>query len=137
MTDFYLDNDVSLRVAPLLRVAGHRTTATRDLRLTRAADDAQLLTAARNHWVLLTQNRRDFEMLHDAWLTWPEAFGLALPAHSGILTLDHVPPELQAQAVITFLTAIPPESLANASFWWHHRDGWRHRLVGNGWEPYP
>ena len=71
MADFYLDNDVSLRLAPLLRSVGHRVTTTRELGLSAASDDAQLLTAARNGWILITHNRRDFMMLHDAWRTWP------------------------------------------------------------------
>jgi hypothetical protein len=137
VADLYLDNDVSLDLAPLLRNAGHRVTATRDLAHFRAPDDAQLLTAARNNWVLVTYNRRDFAMLHDAWLTWPAAFGMMLPAHPGILALDHAPIETQGNAVATFLATAPPSSLANGLFWWHHRDGWRRRVTGIRWEPYP
>ncbi|MGH2449075.1 MAG: DUF5615 family PIN-like protein [Chloroflexota bacterium] len=87
MAELYLDNDVSLRLVPLLRAAGHEVTTTRGLGVTAATDDAQLLIAARNGWTLVTSNRRDFRLLHDAWRTWPPAFGLALPPaprHSGV-----------------------------------------------------
>ena len=112
MAGLYLDNDVSLAVAPPLRAAGHRVTATRDLGVFRAGDDAQLLTAARNGWVLVTYNRRDVAMLHDAWQTWAIAFGSALPPHPGILVLDHAPPAVQAGAVASLLAA-PGGPLAN------------------------
>jgi hypothetical protein len=136
VADFYVDNAVSLELAPLLRRANHRVTATRDLALFRATDDAQLLTAARNGWVLLAYNRRDFTLLHDAWVTWPPAFGLALPAHPGILVSDPASPETLAGAVTTFVARVPAESLANGLFWWHRRGGWHRRVVGTGWEPY-
>ncbi|MBI2938804.1 MAG: DUF5615 family PIN-like protein [Chloroflexi bacterium] len=135
MGDLYLDNDVSLRLAPLLRGAGHRVTTTRVLGLSAAPDDAQILTAARNGWILVTYNRRDFTMLHDAWLTWPPAFGLTLPRRPAIIALDHAPPDAQFSALDAFLAATPPSACANELFWWHG-SGWRRRLVGTGWEPY-
>lgn len=91
MADLYLDNDVSLRLAPLLRIAGHEVVTTRGLGVVTATDDAQLLTAAQDGWILVTPNRRDFRLLHDAWRTWAPAFGLALPSHPGILVLDPAP----------------------------------------------
>ena len=135
MADLYLDNDVSLALARPLRAAGHRVTAARDLGHFRAGDDAQLLTA-RSGWVLVTYNRRDFAMLHDAWQTWAVAFGSALPPHPGILVLDHAPPAAQAGAVVSLLAA-PGGPLANELLWWHRGGGWSRRLVGGGWATYP
>ncbi len=137
MADFYLDNDVSLRLAPLLRSVGHRVTTTRDLGLSGASDDAQLLTAARNGWILITHNRRDFMMLHDAWRTWPAAFGLALPPHPGSLVLDQALPDVLTNIVSGFLAGMPGESWINELFWWRRAGTWRRRIVGTGWEPYP
>ena len=137
MADFYLDNDVSLRLAPLLRSVGHRVTTTRELGLSGASDDAQLLTAAWNGWILITHNRRDFMMLHDAWRTWPAAFGLALPPHPGILVLDQALPNVLTNVVSGFLAGMPGESWANDLFWWHRGGNWRRRVVETGWEPYP
>lgn len=137
MAELYLDNDVSLELAPLLRRTGHRVTTTRDLGLFRATDDAQLLTATRNHWTVVTYNRRDFTMLHDAWLNWPVAFGVALPPHSGITVVDPgLPPVLAAQ-IANLLRSTPVETLPNALIWWHHRDAWQRRIIGTGWEPFP
>ncbi len=136
MADFYLGNDVSLRLAPLLRSVGHRVTTTRDLGLSGASDDAQLLTVARNGWILITHNRRDFITLHDAWRTWPAAFGLALPPHPGILVLDQALPDVLVNVVSVFLTGMAGESWTNELFWWHRAGAWRRRAVGTGWEPH-
>lgn len=137
MAGLYLDNDVSLHLAPLLRVAGHAVAATRDRNLRRAPDDAQLLTAALNRWILVTCNRLDFTMLHDAWLTWPAAFGVALPPHPGILILDVAPLEAQANAVGRLFAHVDQGFLPNGLFWWSRVSGWRRRVIGRGWEPYP
>jgi hypothetical protein len=136
VAELYLDNDVSLRLAPLLRAAGHTVTTTRELGLTAATDDAQLLTAARNGWILATSNRHDFRLLHDAWHTWAAAFGLALPSHPGILVLDPAPPDDQFQALGRLLSDASTQTLAGELFWWHRAEGWRH-LVGTEWNPYP
>jgi hypothetical protein len=75
-------------------------------------------------------------MLHDAWLTWPAAFGMALPPHPGILLLDSASPATLAQEVVAFLDVMPAERLVNAIFWWHRHDGWRQPSVHGGWVPY-
>jgi hypothetical protein len=137
VANLYLDNDVSYRIAPLLRAAGHRVTTTPNLGLSRATDDAQLLTSARNGWTFVTYNRTDFTMLHAAWLNWPAAFGFAFPPHSGIPVLDPAIPGVLFQVVADFLATTPPELLINGLFWWHHRDGWRRRTISGGWKPLP
>lgn len=48
MAAFYLDNDVDVGLADLLRSLGHTATTARDLGLRAAADADQLLLAARN-----------------------------------------------------------------------------------------
>lgn len=136
MADLYLDNDVSLRLAPLLRAAGHEVTTTRELGGTTATDDAQLLIAVQNRWILVTSNRRDFRLLHDAWRTWAPAFGLALPTHPGILVLDPAPPSAQLQALAALLADSSRSLVEGELFWWHRAEGWR-RLVGTEWKPYP
>jgi uncharacterized protein DUF5615 len=132
----YLDHNVSQRLARLLRT-NHDVVSARDLGLTRLTDDAQLLAAVRDDRLLVSHNRGDFALLHDAWLTWPAAFGLALPPHPGLLVLDPAPHEALSDVLDAFLAATPPARLANETFWWHHRNGWRRRIIGTGWEPYP
>ena len=137
MASLYLDHNISLRLALPLRAAGHDVVTARDLGLTRLTDDAKLLSAVRVGRVLVTHNRRDFTLLHDAWLIWPAAFGLALPPHPGILVLDPAPRELLSAVLGAVLAAMPPTGLANGLNWWHGRQGWRWRIIGTRWEPYP
>ena len=136
MTRLQLDHNVSLKLPPLLEAAGHDVIAVRDVGLARATDDALLLSSVRTDRIFLTHNRRDFRLLHDAWITWPAAFGLTLPAHPGILILDASPSGILVGAVSSFLASIPPARLANAIFWWHRRDGWRKAAVDDRWEPH-
>jgi hypothetical protein len=112
MADLHLDNNVSLLLAQILRDAGHSVAAARDLGLAAATDDTQLLVAAQSGRILVTHNRKDFMLLHDAWRTWPRAFGLALPAHPGILALDQAPPTVLSRAIEELLVPAPPESFA-------------------------
>ncbi len=116
MAELYLDNDVSLRIVPNLEEAGHWVMTTPALDLTTASDDAQLLTAAQHRWLLITHNRHDFVMLHDAWLSWPAAFGLSFPPHPGIIVRDHASVEIQASALIGLLASVRPTDLANKLF---------------------
>ncbi len=59
----YLDEDVSVLVAELLRARGFDALTTLDARRTGASDAEQLEFASGQRRVLLTHNRRDFEAL--------------------------------------------------------------------------
>src|SRR3569623_950161 len=72
----YLDHNVSLDIVSPLRFAGHDVVTTRDLHFARQSDDKQLLTAVRAGRIVITHDRQDFTLLHDAWLTWPAAFAV-------------------------------------------------------------
>lgn len=131
----YLDHNVSHGVVAPLGRAGHDVMTSRAFSAERLPDDAQLLAAVRMGRVLVTHNRADFRMLHDAWVTWPAAFGLAPPPHPGILILDSGPPSVLAAEVAAFLEASSAADLGNALFWWRRRDGWRQPGAGVQWEP--
>lgn len=136
MVDFHLDSDVSLLLAPLLRNAGHTVATARQLGLATATDDAQLLAAVQHGRMLVTHNRGDFTLLHDAWRIWPTTFGLALPAHPGILALDHASPHLLFHAIDELIAATTASSRLNEMFWWRTRGDWSRRSVGAGWTPF-
>jgi Domain of unknown function (DUF5615) len=132
----YSDHNVSHYIGPLLWTLGHDLVFSRDIGATSLTDDALLLSTVRANRMFITHNRKDFRMLHDAWVTWPVAFGMALPPHPGILILDQAPPETLARVLADFLDVTSPEQLANAIFWWHRHDGWRQPIAGASWEPY-
>ncbi|MCC7371410.1 MAG: DUF5615 family PIN-like protein [Chloroflexi bacterium] len=136
MAQLYLDHNVARRVGELLQGGGHDVLASRDIQSERLSDDVLLLATVRFHRIFVTHNRGDFKLLHDAWVTWPAAFGIALPSHPGILVLDAGSPDTLAEIVADFLDAVHLDALLDAIFWWHRRDGW-HRATGGGpWVPY-
>jgi hypothetical protein len=91
MAAFYVDNDVSDHLIPLLRASGHHVASTPDLGYARATDEQQLLTAFQMGRILLTHNASDFVLLHRAWRRWPIALGVNWPPHPGILVLPQPP----------------------------------------------
>jgi hypothetical protein len=52
--------------------------------MARATDEHHLLFAALKGWTLVTNNAKDFILLHDAWHRWSKAWQVA-PLHAGIL----------------------------------------------------
>ena len=60
----YLDEDVSVLVAQLLRPHGFEVLTTRDAHNLGCDDAAQLRYATEQHWTVLTHNRVDYELLH-------------------------------------------------------------------------
>jgi hypothetical protein len=131
-----LDHNVSHDVRAPLNRDGHDVIAVRDVSGERLPDDALMLTTVRLNRIFVTHNRKDFKMLNDAWLTWPAAFGMVLPAHPGILALDTAPPQTLARVLAEFLATTPPERLRNVILWWHRHDGWRQPSVQGRWERY-
>jgi hypothetical protein len=132
----YLDHNISRNLIIPLRSAGHDVVAVRDIGLTRATDEAQLLEAVRQGRILVTHNRTDFTLLHDAWMTWPSGLGVGFPVHPGILVVDTAPSDVLSTVVEELIRHMPPAESENGLFWWHRHEGWRRRAVGAGWEPY-
>ena len=96
----YLDEDVSVVVAGILRARGFDAMTTRDAGQLGRSDAEQLSFAAESNRVLLTHNRADFERLHREWLQ-------AGRQHGGIIVARRrLPAELAATAgrLLTRLT---------------------------------
>jgi predicted nuclease of predicted toxin-antitoxin system len=132
VVDIYLDHNVSLRLGSMLQQFGHDVVATRDRWTGRLTDDALLLDAVQSHRMLITHNRRDFVLLHDAWQSWPAAFGTRLPEHPGILVLDAASEQQLARVISDVLNAAP---MSRQLFWWRRTRGWQRRLPRGEWEP--
>lgn len=124
MARFYTDNDVPVALADRLRAEGHDATATRDMHLQRADDDAQLSLAAQRGWILVTHNRKDFRLLHDAWRRWGRDWGVT-PRHPGILIVPQRSAEELIALVRDFLTLALP--LENELYEWSPAAGWSRR----------
>jgi hypothetical protein len=88
MAAFYLDNDVNVVLAELLRSRGHTALTARDLALQRAPDADHLLLAAQRGWIMVTRNVGHFRVLHEAWRLWSTAWNISI-THAGILVIPH------------------------------------------------
>ena len=128
MASFYLDADVSLDVADLLRSHGHEATTAQSLHLEHAGDDLHLLTSARHGWILATHNRKDYVLLHDAWRHWSsDWFGatVAPPRHAGILVVPQGSPITIADELVDFVRSAP--SLPNELYRCRRAAQWERR----------
>jgi predicted nuclease of predicted toxin-antitoxin system len=84
----YLDEDVSVLVAELVRARGFDLLTTREAGRLHSTDEEQLAYAASQQRALLTHNRVDFELLHHASLA-------AGTPHGGIIiAVRHSPYEI-------------------------------------------
>ena len=104
MALFYLDNDVSVRLCPLLQGVGHQTIHTRERTQQRAHDEVQLVTALDLGGSLITHNYNDFAMLHRAWDLWRSRWGVS-ELHPPIIVLPHGPDVQLMQYVMTLLSS--------------------------------
>ncbi|HZR98215.1 MAG TPA: DUF5615 family PIN-like protein [Chloroflexota bacterium] len=101
MATFYLDDGVALDLATELFRLGHAATTSQAESVKGAPDEEHLWLAAQRGWTLVTQNARDFRMLHRAWQLW----GVSR-SHAGILVIDQVPKvlaPLAAQEIDAFV----------------------------------
>ena len=125
MASFYTDHDVALQVAVLLREHGHTALTARVIGLERAGDHEHLLTTAQRGWILVTHNRQDFFLLHDAWRHWFQVLNVSV-VHAGILILPHGLPSQTVQFLEDFLLSGLP--LSNELYVWRPLSGWTPRL---------
>lgn len=107
MADFYLDEDVSHSLKPLLESVGHGVTTTRQQRREGASDGNQFLYAATSAWIMITHNKKDFELLHDAWIHWTTAWNLNHRYHGVLIISQLVLPQDNAAAIDALLSAHP------------------------------
>ncbi len=108
MSILFFDENIKLELATTLRERGVDVRTTREESRLGALDADQLLHCAGQGWVLVTQYRKDFEPLHEGWLTWTAAWNIR-SEHSGILALDQGPlvPEL-TEPIIQLLSSDRP-----------------------------
>lgn len=65
----YTDEDVTDRLAVLLRKRGYDAGSASEAGTLGLSDEEQLLFAADRGWTILTYNRRDFSVLAHQWMT--------------------------------------------------------------------
>ncbi len=130
MTAFYLDEDVTERLANVLIALGHDTTTAARLGNKGLKDPHQLLTATSLNRVFITYNAGDYKLLHLAWHAWSTAWAVTpQPHHPGILIIHpakNVTPRDVANAIHRLTATI--DTTANRLFAWTIKDDWHEIL---------
>ncbi len=109
MAAFYTDEGVSLRLAPLLIRAGHTALTAQDLGHRGLNDAEQLAVACQLDRILITENRDDFVLVHNAWHTFASLWNLTpSPEHPGILIVPQRPtPQVLAHVLQLIEEGLP------------------------------
>lgn len=106
----YLDEDVSVVVAAILRARGFDVKTAREAEQLGRTDFEQLGFGTVANRVLLTHNRVDFERLHLEWLETGRP-------HAGIMIARRRPPCGTAARVGRLLTRLTADELRNQIFY--------------------
>ncbi len=121
MARFFLDENLSVHVASLLRAMGHEVTTARDERLVRAHNDEQLFFAAEKRMILVSHDN-DFYVLHRGIRRWLWQRG-ETAIHAGILIIaDVLNTEEKARCLDTF--AASGLTAANELYEWFPDGDW-------------
>jgi hypothetical protein len=125
VADWYFDHNVSQPLAALMRLKNHTVLTARDIGLATAGDERHLLVAAQRGLILVTHNVKDFRLLHDAWLMWSGAWGVAA-SHRGILIIPGCCEDARAaQELEDFI--VRNTGLNTACYEWRPSVGWQRR----------
>jgi predicted nuclease of predicted toxin-antitoxin system len=102
----YLDEDVDVLVATLLRARGFEATTTLEAKNVGATDAAQLAHAVEQDCALLTHNRADFEELASEYLARGQKH------HGMIIAVRRTPYEL-ARRLLEILNQVTADEMVN------------------------
>jgi predicted nuclease of predicted toxin-antitoxin system len=100
----YLDEDVDVLLADLIRARGFKVTTTRDASNFHASDEAQLVYAAQKQAVFFTHNRTDFERLASTYYS-------AQQHHAGIIIAVRHPVHEIARRLLMILNHVTADEI--------------------------
>jgi predicted nuclease of predicted toxin-antitoxin system len=104
--ELYLDEDVDVLVADLVRARGFKAVTTQEAGRKKKDDAEQLVFAASQQWTLLTHNRVDFEELAQQYFA-------AGKTHSGIIIAARRAPYEIARRLLVILNHVTADEMAN------------------------
>jgi predicted nuclease of predicted toxin-antitoxin system len=102
--ELYLDEDVDVLVADLLRARGFAVTTTRDAGNLQASDADRLASAVSRQEALLTHNRVDFEALAQSYLNTGQS-------HFGIIISTRRSPYEIARTLLLILNQVTTDEM--------------------------
>jgi hypothetical protein len=105
-SELYLDEDVDVLVADLLRARGFAATTTRDAGNLGSGDASQLAYAAATQTTFLTHNRVDFEALAQSYFA-------AGRSHYGIVIASRHPPHEILRRLLLVLNHVTADEMEN------------------------
>ena len=104
--ELYLDEDVDVLIAQLIRARGFVVVTTQEAGQLGNTDAEQLAYAVSQHTTLLTHNRVDFEALAQTCVA-------AGQPHDGIIVAVRRPPRDIAQRLLRILNGVTAEEMYN------------------------
>jgi acetolactate synthase regulatory subunit len=104
--ELYLDEDVDVLVAELVRARGFKATTTQEAARQSKDDKEQLAYAVSRQWTLLTHNRTHFETLAQAYFA-------AGKAHYGIIIATRRPVYELTQRLLVILNQVMADEMEN------------------------
>ncbi len=104
--ELYLDEDVDVLVADLVRARGFKAVTTQEVKRKKKADDDQLAYATSQQLVLVTHNRVDFEELAQQYFADGKS-------HSGIIIAVRHDPYAIAQRLLIILNHITADEMTD------------------------
>jgi predicted nuclease of predicted toxin-antitoxin system len=121
----YLDENTTVRLIEPLTALGHDTVSANYLGHKGLTDAEQLLIASNLGRILVTYDRDDFLLLHEAWMVWSRAWGVP-HTHAGIIVLHPVRNLTISEVARAVDDGLSKESapVVNRIFRWRSRLGW-------------
>ncbi|NER49100.1 MAG: hypothetical protein F6J92_20885 [Symploca sp. SIO1A3] len=102
----YLDEDVNVLIADLIRAKGFDVTTARDAGQLRISDAEQLAYAVSQGRALVTHNRSDFEALVQNYFSTDKR-------HYGVILAVRRPPQEVAKRLFAILNSVTADELQN------------------------
>jgi predicted nuclease of predicted toxin-antitoxin system len=125
LANLYLDENVTVRLFEPLASLGHDTVSANHLGHKGRTDAEQLLIATNLGRILVTYDRDDSLLLHEAWLEWSRAWDVPR-THAGIIVIHPVRGFTVDDIARSVHDGLSREStpLANRIVGWKHHLGW-------------
>jgi predicted nuclease of predicted toxin-antitoxin system len=102
----YLDEDVNVMIADLLKARGFDSLTVRDVGRLSASDEEQLAYAVSQKRTLVTHNRTDFEELTQIYFNTEQM-------HYGIIFAVRRPPQEIARRLLVILNQVTADEMEN------------------------
>jgi len=102
----YLDEDVNVMIADLLKARGFDSLTVRDAGRLSASDEEQLAYAVSQKRTLVTHNRTDFEELTQIYFNTEQK-------HCGVIFAVRRPPQEIAQRLLVILNQVTADEMEN------------------------